>query len=105
MKLADFEGAVAEAAGLGLRPAALVATAVIGTQIGGSALFLTRRFCWLGAGILAVFTALATLLAHPFWMVEGPDRGHQTATFFEHVAILGGFAMAALYSAKPASGP
>jgi transmembrane protein len=37
------------------------------------------------------------LLAHPFWMFEGPDRGRQTATFFEHAAIVGGLAVAALF--------
>jgi uncharacterized membrane protein YphA (DoxX/SURF4 family) len=97
VKLSDFGGAVNEVAGLGLRPAALMAAATILTQLGGSVLFLTRRYCWLGAGILAVFTVLATLLAHPFWMFDGPDRGRQTATFFEHVAIVGGFAVAALF--------
>ncbi|KLK89502.1 membrane protein [Microvirga vignae] len=97
VKLFDFGGAVNEVAGLGLQPAAPIAAAIVCTQLGGSVLFLTRRYCWLGAGILAVFTALATLLAHPFWAFEGPDRGRQTATFFEHVAIVGGFAMAALF--------
>ena len=72
------------------------AAAVILTQLGGSALFMTRRFCWLGAGILVGFTVLATLLAHPFWTFEAPDRGRQTATFFEHLAIVGGFAVAAM---------
>lgn len=96
VKLADFGGAVNEVAGLGLRPAALVAALVVGTQLGGSALFLARRTCWLGAGMLAVFTALATLLAHPFWTFEGVDRGRQTATFFEHLAIVGGLGLAAL---------
>jgi uncharacterized membrane protein YphA (DoxX/SURF4 family) len=96
VKLADFGGAVNEVAGLGLRPAALIAGLVIGTQIGGSVLFLPRRTCWLGAGVLAGFTILATLLAHPFWVFEGTDRSRQTATFFEHVAIVGGLALAAL---------
>lgn len=96
VKLADFDGAVNEVAGLDLRPAALIAGLVIGTQIGGSVLFLARRTCWLGAGVLAGFTILATLLAHPFWAFEGADRGRQTATFFEHVAIVGGLALAAL---------
>lgn len=95
-KLLDFAGASAEAHGLGLNSPALVAAAVILTQLGGSALFLTRRFCWLGAGLLAGFTVVATLLAHPFWAFEGPDRGRQAATFFEHLAIVGGFAAAAL---------
>ena len=97
VKLLDFGGATGEVAGLGLQPAALVAASVILTQLGGSALFLTRRTCWLGAGILAVFTIMATVLAHPFWMFEGPDRGRQTATFFEHVAIVGGLAVSALF--------
>jgi uncharacterized membrane protein YphA (DoxX/SURF4 family) len=96
VKLVDFGGAMNEVAGLGLQPAGLIAAAVILAQIGGSALFLTRRYCWLGAGILAGFTVVATLLAHPFWLFEGPDRGRQTATFFEHAAIVGGLAVAAL---------
>jgi uncharacterized membrane protein YphA (DoxX/SURF4 family) len=97
MKLFDFPGALAEVTGLGLGPADPFAVAVIITQLGGSLLFLTRRYCWLGAGLLAGFTVVATLLAHPFWVFAGPERGQQTATFFEHVAIVGGFAMAALF--------
>jgi uncharacterized membrane protein YphA (DoxX/SURF4 family) len=96
VKLVDFGGAMNEVAGLGLQPAGLIAAAAILAQIGGSALFLTRRYCWLGAGILAGFTVVATLLAHPFWLFEGQDRGRQTATFFEHAAIVGGLAVAAL---------
>ena len=96
VKLLDVAGAADEVAGLGLEPGAPFAAAVILTQLGGSALFLTRRLCWLGAGILAGFTVVATLLAHPFWIFEGPDRGRQTATFFEHVAIVGGFTLAAM---------
>jgi uncharacterized membrane protein YphA (DoxX/SURF4 family) len=97
VKLLDFPGAANEVAGLGLGPAGPFAAAVIVTQLGGSLLFLTRRYCWLGAGLLAGFTVLATPLAHPFWTFEGLDRGRQTATFFEHVTIIGGLAMAALF--------
>jgi uncharacterized membrane protein YphA (DoxX/SURF4 family) len=97
MKLIDFPGAMNEVAAMGLGPAGPFAVAVIITQLGGSVLFLTRRYCWLGAGLLAGFTVVATLLAHPFWAFTGPERCTQTATFFEHVAIVGGFAMAALF--------
>ena len=97
MKLVDFPGAMNEVAAMGLGPAGPFAVAVIITQLGGSLLFLTRRYCWLGAGLLAGFTVVATLLAHPFWAFAGPEQGHQTATFFEHVAIVGGFAIAALF--------
>lgn len=97
IKLLDFPGATGEVAGIGLGPAAPLAVAVIVTQLGGSLLLLTRRYGWLGASILAGGTVLATLLAHPYWAFESPERGHQTATFFEHLAIVGGFAMAALF--------
>ena len=104
-KLLDFGGATAEAAGLGLSPPALVAAAVIVTQLGGSALFLTRRWCWLGAGLLAGFTAVATLIAHAFWTFDGMDRVRQAATFLEHLAILGGFAAAAVLTHREGRRP
>lgn len=95
-KLLDMPGAAAEAAALGLQPAALVAAFVIAVQLGGSALILTRRWCWLGAGLLAGFTVVATLIAHSFWRYDGLDRVRQTATFLEHVAIAGGILAASL---------
>ena len=104
-KLLDFPGAVAEVSQLGLQPPGLFGAAIILTQLGGSALFMTRRFCWLGAGILAIFTILATFLAHPFWAFDGPDRGRHMATFFEHVALVGGLAMAALFVNRVRASP
>ena len=95
-KLLDFESARVEVAALGFGASALVAAAVIATQLGGSALFLSRRWCWLGAGILAGFTIAATLIAHPFWNFEGPERARQAATFFEHLGLVGGFVVAAI---------
>ena len=94
-KLSDFQGAISEMAGVGLRPGGYFAAAVIVTQLGGSFLFLNRRTCWLGASILGIFTFLATLLAHRFWEFSGPARAGEMATFFEHLAIIGGFALAA----------
>ncbi len=90
-KLADFAGTAAEMTALGLQPAAPIAGALILAQLAGSALFLTRRFCWIGAGILAGFTLAASFLAHPLWA-----GGRETATFFEHLGLVGGFALAAL---------
>lgn len=92
----DFQMAINEEAQLGLRPKRLLAFAVIVTKIGGSVLFLTRRFCWLGSGILTVFTILATLLAHRFWVFTGLDHIHEMITFFEHIAIVGGFIIGAV---------
>jgi transmembrane protein len=46
-KLLDFAGASAELAGFGLRPEGTFAASIIVTQLSGSALFLSRRCCWL----------------------------------------------------------
>lgn len=101
-KLFDFAGATAEVRGLvGLEPAALYAALVIATQLGGSALMLgTRRFVWLGAGLLGGFTVVATLAAHAYWLHEGLDRARDRNAFYEHVAIVGGLLAAAILAAR-----
>ncbi|MBV8688076.1 MAG: DoxX family protein [Alphaproteobacteria bacterium] len=101
LKLLDFGGATAEVRGLGLASPAFVAGAVVATQILGSMLFLSRRFRWLGAGLLSGFTVFATLLAHAFWQSEGVERAHQVATFLEHGAIVGGLVLAAHLAERP----
>lgn len=95
-KLLDFSGTVHEITALGLMAPTLVAAATIATQLGGSILFLTRRLCWLGAGLLSVFTLLATLVAHAFWQFDGIERVQHLRTFCEHIAIIGGFIAAAI---------
>ncbi len=95
LKLADRDAAAAEFTALGLWSPGLMVLAVIATQIAGSLLLLSGRVAWLGAGVLAVFTALATVIAHPFWRFEGADQMRQLTTFLEHVAIIGGLAAAA----------
>jgi uncharacterized membrane protein YphA (DoxX/SURF4 family) len=99
LKLVDWNSALAEFAGLGIWAPQFTVAAVILTQICGSLLLLTSRGAWLGAGMLAVFTMLATLIAHPFWLLEGADRVRQLTTFLEHVAIVGGLAAVALLAA------
>lgn len=80
-----------------LTPAWLVAIATIIIQIGGSALIIFGRQVWLGAGALGVFTALATLIGHPFWRIDDPiARFHERNTFLEHVGLIGGFIVVAV---------
>ena len=101
-KLADFGGAIAEVRGLtGLEPAALFAVLVIATQLIGSALLIAGgRFTWIGAGLLAGFTIVATLYAHAFWLKPEAERFLNRNIFFEHISILGGLALAAILSAR-----
>lgn len=97
VKALDFPGAVAEQAHFGLHPPALWATLTIVVELLGSALVLSRRWVWLGAGTLGVFTGLAALTANAFWaMPGGHDRFMATNAFFEHLGLIGGFVLVAL---------
>lgn len=97
-KLFDFQGALAEAEHF-VGPAAAMAVAVltIGVELIGSALLITGRWAWLGAGALGVFTVLATLIAHGFWQVQDAgERFREFNTFLEHIGLVGGLALAAV---------
>lgn len=97
VKAADFPAAVAEQAHFGLDPPALFAVLSIVVELLGSALVMTRRWVWLGAGILGVFTALAAITANAFWaMPAGRDRFMATNAFFEHLGLIGGFVLVAM---------
>jgi uncharacterized membrane protein YphA (DoxX/SURF4 family) len=100
-KIADWNGALGEAAHFGLQPAIAVAALTVLVQLGGSLLVILGRQAWLGAGTLGVFTALATLIAHPFWSVADPiARFHERNTFLEHAGLTGGLILAAIVQEK-----
>ena len=97
VKLADWQGAVAEQAHFGMHPPALWAALTIAVELVGPMLILTGRWVWLGAGMLGVFTLLAAFTANAFWtMPPGPERFGATNAFFEHLGLIGGFVLAAL---------
>lgn len=102
-KLSDWPSALAEQAHFGMTPPALWAGLTIAVELIGSALILTGRLVWLGAGMLGVFTFLAALTANAFWaMPAGAERFAATNAFFEHMGLVGGFILAAIlgYRAK-----
>jgi transmembrane protein len=100
-KLMDFAGTTEEVAALsGLEPAWVFAVLTIAVQIGGSLLvaFGNRWGTLAGAFALGGFTVVATLLAHSWWTKEGIERVRDFNVFFEHVAIVGGFVLAAAFA-------
>ena len=88
-KLIDFNAGVAEMAHFGLEPAPLFNIAVIATQLGGSALVIANRWTWLGAGALAVFTALTIPIAHEFWLMDEPIKTLEFYFVMEHITVIG----------------
>jgi uncharacterized membrane protein YphA (DoxX/SURF4 family) len=95
VKLFDFPGAVGEMAHFGLQPAPLFAVAVIVLELGAAALILSGRLRWLGALVLAVFTAAATFMANRYWAASGHERFMLMNAFFEHWGLVGGFLLVA----------
>lgn len=102
VKLTDWQGAVAEQAHFGLQPATLFAALTIAVELVGPALILLDRMAWLGAGMLGVFTMLAAILANNFWTMQGEARFMATNAFFEHLGLVGGFALVAIVSRQRA---
>ena len=95
-KLLDFSAGTAEMAALGLAPAWLFNALTILVQLGGSLLVILNLRTWLGAGALGVFTALATVLAHQFWTLDGIERVRALNTFLEHLSIIAGLVLVAI---------
>ena len=104
-KLIDFHAGVAEMSFFGLEPAPLVNIAVIIIQLGGSALIITNRWTWLGAGALAVFTALTIPIAHTFWTMQEPMKTLEFYVVMEHITVIGALMVVAWKSAPIREAP
>lgn len=101
VKASDWSAAVAEQAHFGMQPPAVWAALTIAVELTGPLLILSGRLVWLGAGMLGVFTMLAAVVANAFWtMPPGHDRFMATNAFFEHLALFGGFILAAMIARR-----
>jgi transmembrane protein len=104
-KLTHWSNAVTEAAGMGLGMPVAVTIATIVVQLAGSLLVIANRYVWLGAGALAVFTSIATLIAHAYWRADGAERIAQLNTFLEHIALIAAFVLVAILSTRRRGAP
>jgi uncharacterized membrane protein YphA (DoxX/SURF4 family) len=95
-KLWHWRSSIAEVRSDGLPWPAAFAGATVFTQLVGGFLVATGFFAWLGALLLAGFTAAATLLGHRFWLRRGTEFRHELTTSLEHVAIVGGLVLLCL---------
>lgn len=96
--VANFGESVEIFASLGFAQPALVVIATVATQFIGSALVISGRYVWLGAGALGVFTFLTILLVHNFWaMPDGPQKVNSFHTATEHVSIIGALILVSVF--------
>jgi transmembrane protein len=74
---------------LGTQPVWLGPALTIAVMLAGSAMILLDRYLWLGAGLLAGFTALTIPLVHHFWDMEGAAAMQNRLESEEHLAVIG----------------
>ena len=70
-KLWHWRSSIEEVRGDGLPWPAAFTGATVFTQLVGGCLVATGFFAWLGALVLAGFTAAATVVGHRFWLRRG----------------------------------
>ncbi|MCO5066175.1 MAG: DoxX family protein [Rhizobiaceae bacterium] len=99
-KLIDFSGGVGEMQHFGLEPAWLYNLATVIVQLGGSLLVILNRWTWLGAGALAVFTALTIPIAHYFWAMPEPQATTEFYVVMEHITVIGAMMVVAYASIR-----
>ena len=97
-KLINFQEGVAEMATFKLPNPTLINILTIITQLGGSLLIIINRWTWLGAGALAVFTALTIPLVHRFWSLPQPKATEAFHTATEHITVIGALILVAILS-------
>ncbi len=99
-KVLNWDASLGEMAHFGLLPAPLFAAATVATLFGGPILFLSRKYVWIGAGWMAVFTLLTIPIVHNFWAMTGPEKVGEWRTAMEHISVVGGLAMAAALASR-----
>ncbi|MDI6025869.1 DoxX family protein [Corticibacterium sp. UT-5YL-CI-8] len=99
-KLIGFDAGVAEMAHFGLEPAVFFNVATLVVQLVGSTLIILNKWTWLGAGALAVFTALTIPIAHNFWAMEEPMKTVEFYVVMEHITVIGALMVVAYASVR-----
>lgn len=102
-KLCDPVSGAQEVAALGLPAPRLFLTLTIVCQIGAGLMVLLGFWTRLAALVLLGFTVVATIMAHRGSGLKGAARQQQITTSLEHLAIVGGFLLLAIYGAGPVS--
>ncbi len=89
-KLGGFEGIVGYIASAGLPLPQVGAALAIVVEIVGSVALIVGFQTRIAAAVLALFTLVATVIFHAFW-VAAPEQAYvQQLMFFKNIAVVGG---------------
>ena len=88
---------------LGFPAAEAMAWLAIVIEIGGALMLIIGWKARWAAVLLAIFTVVATLMAHRFWQFDAAQYGNQLNHFLKNFAIVGGLAFIWAYGPGRAS--
>lgn len=92
-KVLGWNGTVALFSTLGLPLPEITAVFVVAIELLGGLALLVGRKDAIAAGVLALFTFGATLIAHRFWSADSAQFAGQLSQFIKNMAIIGGLLM------------
>lgn len=96
-KVIYFAGSAGYFAKLGFPAPEVMLVLAIVIEIGGAAMLIAGwRTRWAAWG-LALFVAIATLMAHRFWEFDAAQYANQLNHFLKNLAIIGGLAFVATH--------
>jgi len=89
--LIGFTETVSYFSNLGFPLPQLVAALTITIKVGASVLLVVGwRTPWI-AGFLGIFTLVAALIGHQFWVADAAQYTSQLNNFFKNISMVGGF--------------
>ncbi len=96
-KLINYQNALGEMTHFNLTPAPFFAigSAII-LLLGSLIQIFGKRYAWLGAGMLILFTAATIPIAHHFWNMTGEQKITEMHVALEHITVIGGLVIAAI---------
>ncbi|HVE90255.1 MAG TPA: DoxX family protein [Burkholderiaceae bacterium] len=92
-KISGFEGLVGQIASKGLPAAQAFAVATIVIEVGVGLMLIAGWKARWAAFLIAVFTAVVTVLFHNFWAVPEAQKMLQQTHFLKNLAMIGGLLM------------
>jgi putative oxidoreductase len=90
-KIGGFGGFAGNLASQGLPAPPLAALVAVVLETSGAALVILGLLTRPAAAGLILFTIAATLIAHDFWTLAGPERRMQQIQFMKNLGLIGGF--------------
>ena len=102
-KVTGFEGTVGYIASKGLPLPQLAAIAAIIVELGGGILLVVGWKARWAAAAMLVFTAMAALLFHNFWVVPADQAQNQMIHFMKNISMMGGLLYVVVHGSGPIS--